>query len=270
MAHRPKWGGKITYKRQKNISLVNTCPCDNYWFALWALSKLQPNFNALIPNVNEKPLLIELIKLIDSLEWNMAKQHWLIEFMHSSLPIVSKQVDFWGSERGKFLKYIESFQKYDLLQFCSINCIYNGAIITQTSIIYFEKIINVVLSLPYTGLCPNCGTRINCEINFSINEPNFIFKESQTSNIVFDELPKELLINNKRFKLLCGTGFVHQRNHYIGIIELNNNLYVIDGLREGGIITYLPPLNNCSNKRRIDSIMENHRVLMTMSLYYLF
>ena len=236
---------------------------------MWALSKLQPSFVDLIPNVNEKPLLIELIKLIDSFEWNMAKQYWLIEFMQSSIPIVSRQVDFWGSERGKFLKYIESFQKYELLQFCNINCVFNGAIITQTSIIYFEKIINVALSLPYTGLCPNCGARIKCEINFSLNVPNFIFIESQTYNIVFNELPKELLINNKRFRLLCGTGYLHHRNHYIGIIELNNNLYVIDGLRDGGIITYLPPSNRVSNKRRIDSIMENHRTLMTMSLYYL-
>ena len=151
---------------------------------------------------------------------------------------------------------------------CNENCINNRAIIRDNSYtIFFNKINNNInVYSCFTGLCRTCHLNIGTEVDFGDNLPNFIFIEAAHLNIFFNDLPKELEFNNRKFRLLCGTVIIPQRNHYVGIVELNSNLYVIDGI--GRRCTYLPP-NNTQRRTRLSGIETHYSMNITTTLYYL-
>ena len=61
---------------------------------------------------------------------------------------------------------------------------------------------------------------------------------------------------------------IPQRIHYVGIVELNTNLYVVDGI--GRKCTYLPPFNQTNQRRsRVSGIEAHHYMNITTTLYYL-
>ena len=140
LAHVPFWGGQITYRGKNNINLVNTCPIDNLMFGMWVVSKLQHNFFTLIPIIQETPILLEIIRHIDNIQWNLAKQMWVVEMMRYNHPVINRQINLYGSERGKFLDYLNNFQMHKLIQLCNDTCINNRAILRENShTIFFIK-----------------------------------------------------------------------------------------------------------------------------------
>ncbi|CAF1041333.1 unnamed protein product [Brachionus calyciflorus] len=100
--HIPKWGGLIRYRDIENVTLTNTCTIDNYLLALWHLSKIKPEcFESEV--FNELYLsLKDVLKLIDDLDWNLAKEKWINDFL--KLTIVSKNntISLFGTEQNFF------------------------------------------------------------------------------------------------------------------------------------------------------------------------
>jgi hypothetical protein len=81
----------------------------------------------------------------------------------------------------------------------------------------------------YTGACPNplCSQSIETCIKFKTN-PNFLIMESVNSSeiITYNDLEKVMVIDNKRFRLICATAMING-NDLIAIFDFQNvNYYV--------------------------------------------
>ena len=80
-------------------------------------------------------------------------------------------------------------------------------------------------------------------------------------------MPKEILINEKRFKLICSTVYKSSIRHFVGLFLINNIFYVVDDL--GRTFIYLEPLNNVdSMKRKRNQPQDYYNIATTTSLYY--
>ena len=114
---------------------------------------------------------------------------------------------------------------------------------------------------------------ISCDILFYDNLiPNFLFIEAAGTNMVFTDLPSDLIISNRRFELLCGTvrdTDIIKIGHFLGIFNLNNNLYLLDGLGQEKIQNLMPYTDNLKRMRHLDGIIKNYRNSLCTSLYYL-
>ena len=162
-----------------------------------------------------------MIRLIDVYEWNLAKQTFILDIMRYNSPAIRGQLDFFGSEYGKLIRYLDKFQLHNLIQICTPGCVNDGAILrNQTDTIYLNKINNnVVLHSMHTRLCQACQVHCDVLIDFGTNNPNFILIQTVTRSIIFNEMPKILEINNRRYQLLCATALEENRAHFISIFE---------------------------------------------------
>jgi len=271
-AHIPFWGGKINF-RGKERKLVNTCCQDNFQFFLWVLSKLVPTFLRDIPEIPETKNLIEMIKFIDEVKWNSAKEHFIVKIMNYNKINNQKELSFFGSEYSNFLDYLKKFQIYSLTQVCTVNCIYNGAVLGNDLNYKIELIKNqnhIEINKVWRGTCPICKFQVDAKILFEKN-PNFIFVSTLYNDFIFNDLPKYLNIENKRFKLLGATALdkeTYKIGHFISIIELNNDLFVVNAI--GQRCEYLPPFyDNILNQRKISGIMKYHKLNIGTAVYYL-
>ena len=234
--------------------------------AIYILSKLQNNFLQKIPQIHQTNLLLELIRRIDAVNWNSAKELWVTEFMHFNKNV--KKINLFGSERENFFEFIKGFQKHQIIQQCLPNCNFNGYVLGEEFYIYLKKENNqVFIDSLYGGPCPGCRTNIQTSIRLSFHIPNFVFIEALTNNLIFSELPKELLIDasKRRYKLLCAKIYNLENLHFTAIFDFNNDLFLVDGLNNG-LIDHLPPYIPGS---RLGGIKNAHRKKINVCMYYL-
>ena len=87
-----------------------------------------------------------------------------------------RTISLFGSEYGRFFQFIGYFQKYDLYQLCSNECVYNHTIRQQNSEqIFLKKIKNQIqLYYYYTGKCTECQHEISSDVIF-LKKPPFLF-----------------------------------------------------------------------------------------------
>ena len=60
-----------------------------------------------------------------------------------------------------------------------------------------------------------------------------MFIQSSHANIYFNELPKEIIIDNVSYKLLCAT--IYTTRHFLSIFEINNQAFLVDDLNQSMI-----------------------------------
>jgi hypothetical protein len=81
------------------------------------------------------------------------------------------------------------------------------------------------------------------------------------NDFIFNDLPKYLNIQNKRFKLLGATALdkeTYKIGHFISIYQYNKRC------------EYIPPFSdNILNQRKISGIMKYHKLNIGTSFYYL-
>jgi hypothetical protein len=227
--HVPFWGGNIKYK-EKLVKLTNTCTIDNLLYAFWVAHKNEDSFLEQIPLLKHTETIKEIIKNINDLEWNIAKELWIKNIMHYNEEIRKKSITLYGSESNRFIRHINEYQQHHLIQICSENCNRNRNVIIQSNCdkIYFKKINNKVnIYSGFDGLCSECKAPIKSEITFE-NNPNFLFIESIYSNIFLNDLPKTINIRGISYKILCST--IHQNDHFLSIFSINDYLFKIDDL----------------------------------------
>ena len=61
-------------------------------------------------------------------------------------------------------------------------------------------------------------------------------------NQIFNDLPKELIIDKRKFKLFCGSVFDNETydvGHLVTIFDINNDLFVVNAI--GKQCEFLPP-----------------------------
>jgi hypothetical protein len=260
--HVPQWGGKINYQNRK-VQVFNTCTIDYFLFALWLQYKLLPNFLSMLPDIEETVVIKNIIQLINSKNWNKAKEIWINDMMQYKEKPIRNSISMFGSENEHFFKYLSEFQTHKLVQLCKNDCIYNDISIIQTDSdnLYFHKLNNQVkLYNGFLGYCHHCGQSISCKIIFK-HRTNFIFIQSAFGKITFKELPATISISNLRYELFCST--VHEKGHFYGVFKIKKNIYVMDDLDQS--FNILPEKYNSSRRKTqyIDKLFTSH------SLYYL-
>ena len=261
-AHIPSLGGYFYKRNGQKIVVTNTCTIDNYLFALWVLSKLIQNFNFNLPNLDHTSTLNEVVHNIDIYNWNNARQLWYTNIMKKNIRN-KRELSFFGTVEDFFLKYMYIYQKHDLIQKCSKNCINNGNIIIseQSDILHFGKIKNkgveIVTDMLYK--CVRCNFRVTCYVRFR-NNPIFLFIETN-SHFKIHELPKIFEIENKRYKLLCVILHREEIKHFVSVFEIENNLYLVDNMTTNKARL----LSSESNENGINYFQLN----ISSALYYL-
>jgi hypothetical protein len=114
-------------------------------FAFWVASKVNPSFLQQIPLLNNTEAIKSIVAKIDNLEWNDAKELWILNIMKYDEK-EKRAISLFGSESNRFLRHIQEYQKHILIQFCSPECNQNGNVIVQENCdkIYLKKIDNKV------------------------------------------------------------------------------------------------------------------------------
>ena len=265
LLHVPHWGGKIKYQQSlsQTINVSNTCTIDYYLFAFWLQFKIIPDFLSKIPKIETTSSILDIIQLIDQINWDGAKEIWINKIMRLSENPVRNTISMFGSEYERFFKYISKYQSYQLVQQCQSNCAYNDSKIIQNHLdeIFFKKYSErVKIYHGNLGYCIQCKKKINCEILFK-HQPNFIYIQSAFGKITHSDLPSNVTINNQRFNLLCST--VHKRDHFFGIFLINNNLFLMNDLDRS--FNILNTEKNITNKKS----NYTHKLLVSSALYYL-
>ena len=231
----PKWGGTIN-SQKKIITISNTCTIDYYLFAFWVMFKVNNDLLEGFKSYNNEQydIIKAIIDQIQNINWNQAKEMWILKMMKYKIRSSLKNISLYGSEDVMFFSYISKYQEYQMVQKCQPTCIKNNSIYRSTSTyIFFQKENNIPkLFFGYTKKCRLCSVSITTDIIF-INQTKFLFIQPSQMNMVISELPKEIMLNDQRFKLLCAT--LHTQladGHFVGVFNFNNNLYIVDDLNQ--------------------------------------
>jgi len=252
--------------------------------ALWVLSRCQLNFFQILPQVPQSRSLIQMIEFIENIDpanhhsnyrnqWNKAKEKFILDIMDPQMrpPVnIYGEMDFYGSEYGKFIVHLANFQLHDVRQICTINCPNDGAIIRRNEhAIYLNKVNNnVVLQSMWTGLCSQCRMHFDTMVEFGQNNPNFLIIQTIHRVIEYHEMPDTIIIDNRTFKLICATIHDQIRAHFVSIIKINESSYFIDG--KGRVVDLLPAFNqNILNRRRLAGPEKYYKMFISSSLYFL-
>jgi hypothetical protein len=233
-------------------------------FSFWVLSKIIPEFEENLQSLTHRDTIIEIIINIENLNWNRAKELWILDVMKYNERIRDNTISLFGSENNRFLKFLSIYQEHALIQSCNTLCKENGRIIREDADkMFFRKSKNIInLYSGYLGICKKCKSKISGEISFN-NNPSFIFIESFHSNIYFDQIPLHLTIKNNQYRLLCAT--IHKPGHFLSIFNINDFLYLIDDLDQSTVL--LSKLNSSQFIDKNDNtILKSLNV--TVCLYF--
>ncbi len=99
------WGALIRYNRER-FQVTNTCNIDYYLLAFWVMDVLIPDFSNNIPQLALASQNKEIIRYIDLLEWNMAREIWILYVMRYNLrnrrTDKDREINLLNSEREIF------------------------------------------------------------------------------------------------------------------------------------------------------------------------
>jgi hypothetical protein len=226
----PKWGGNIEVKEEdydenekynefmayNNLPITNTCTIDYFLFSFWCSYKFSVKCREIINH--ESSYIKKIVNLIQDDEWNRAKTIWIL-----TNNIIRSSSDWtfstFGTEFNFFVKFIISTQEHKIT--CNnFNC--KNA--TQS---FSNKELQFIKKNNYCNLnvCDLCNIHL-------MNNPFCLFIECLKTNsdtIEIIDLPPVLIIDNKRFQLLCFTFF--KDNHFRSIFYINKSFYLIDDLK---------------------------------------
>ncbi|CAF0949624.1 unnamed protein product [Brachionus calyciflorus] len=234
----PKWSAIINYKGMKDVFLRDTCTIDYHLLGLWYYVR-KINHGFLFDESSEEAFektLEEVIIKIDNNDWDLARELWVKNIIKYDVSPTKRlkrfQISLFGSEFEFFIQFVLKYQKHELLQSCDQICSKNSQeiISKESEHIYFKKKNgNVILYSCYTDKCKECRKHIKPKIKFH-DKTNFIYIQSLKDDILIQEIPKEVKIDNQTFKFFYST--VHKPGHFLGIFDFKNNLYAVDDISQ--------------------------------------
>jgi len=191
--------------------------------------------------------------------------------MNSQVKILGGQISLWGSEDFIFSQYLGDFQSYKLLQHCNISCVLNGNTLREnSSSIFLEKTLGNIVELyeSFIGKCPACLVLIKTKIEFNCN-PNFIIVQpaNQLHMIRYNDLHKEIIIDGRRFKLMCAT-VLENKDHFVAIFNINGSNFYVNAI--GKQCEEMPLYNeSIFYSRRLSKLVIPYTLAISTALYYL-
>jgi hypothetical protein len=270
----PVWGGTIEYNGVSNVRVTNTCTIDYFLLALWLIRKLQGNFAQRLPGIEKSQLLNQIVGYIENRNWNKAKEIYINRILEINLISYRNTVSLFGSEKRMFLNNMTEFQSHSIIQLCTEGCIFNNARVLRAgeSEIYLIKTPagRIEVYSIVEGKCESCAALIRSKVRFE-NNPSFLFFETAYNNIYVQELPRHINIDNIDYRFLCAT--VSRPGHFIGLFEINNNLYKVNDLisEYEPQLQLLPPYNqnNVRPRRGRNNVYYYYEnVTTTVAVYY--
>ncbi|CAF1031356.1 unnamed protein product [Brachionus calyciflorus] len=229
--HVPKWGAYIEIEGEKNIYVKNTCTIDYLLLSFWYAAQLKNTFLDSIPEFEPKMIIKLIVKKINDLKWDEARQLWIERIMKFKLHFDQCSICLFGSESERFTRYLSVFQKYNIIKNCTKDCIDNLKIIRENQdIIFFDKQqenVGIDFGRKSENYCQICKALISNDIQFCSN-PNFLLIHSKFLNIYLDNLPKLITIDKKNYKLMNATFGAH--GHFRGIFLIEENFYLVDDI----------------------------------------
>ncbi len=287
------WGGNITITNN-DISLVNTCSFDNLLNGLAVLYRMKPNFLNPIdyPNINERQPLVNLLSIVENARrndrtfWNEAKKKFILDFIplndRPNLSIISKrktkksnqnnsyQMDFYGTEYDRFIRFMGIFQTFAVTQICETNCVFNNVVLGNLGHqMFLNKINNLtLLDFGWSGRCPSCNLDFDVIPDFGNINPHFLIIETIRPCFTFNELPEILNIGGKNYKLFCATIKDTARDHFVSLLQIGNDTYFIDGKKS--VCELMAPFNPAFlRQRNIRTIEKHYKMPINSTIYYL-
>jgi hypothetical protein len=259
------WGGEITYKNKKT-KVYNTCTIDYHLLSLWTMFNLAPTFLQSFDNLRQTAFLREIINSIEIKNYNQAKETWIIEILRLNDDL--KSICLFDTESEVFTDKLSDFQSYIQYQLCNINCPLNNSYVQNSEgyHVFFNKDSNGNMSI-YTGLthkCRFCDEKTSSRLVFN-KLPSFLFVQSMSNyeEVFYQEIPKEITINNIRYSLISSTlhkpGNTTSAAHFIAVFYLFGRDYLVDDLTQRCDI--LEPYQRSKNYARSseNSVYIKHR-----------
>jgi hypothetical protein len=226
---------------------------------------------------NLNPIIREIVNSIDVMNWDRARELWIIETIEYKNAVVANHISLFGSEDSRFLKYLRHRQIHQLRQVCINECIYNKNLIlsdNSTDIYFIKKQDIIALYSAYTSKCRECKMEIECEIKFRY-EPVFLIIESYRNDVFFHKVPKQITIDSKDFRLLCMTVLDRKinetSNHFMGVFFINDKLYAVNDIgRTVNELSTMDCIDNYKRKREDNRLsLFYSKYSVTTSLYVL-
>ena len=140
-------------------------------------------------------------------------------------------ISTFGTEYNFFVKYLEDFQKVELIQDCvNKKCKKKHSVFVAKNF-YFDKDSNnnIILNLFLHERCEICDSKLNIQYKF-LYQPCWLFIESSPKEglTVFD-IPKKLSLDGKNFYLLCAT--FNSEAHFRAIFLINDEYLLVDDMK---------------------------------------
>lgn len=220
----PKWGGRVFFNNNF-VEIVNTCTIDYFLFSIWIAWRLGPlelegNQNELLQH------LYEVIQHIENRDWDGAKSIWSKNVIKLKLS-PSGYIDAWGTEMEMFIRFFSPLQEYTIIRTCLSSCERNNSQQTK-QLLAFRSDNNNKISLFGNEKCRLCDKIKTYTIRFDRNPFIIIIEASLGFKTNIYDLPKELLINNKKYCLLMMTSYIDERSHFVSLFLINNVIYYVD------------------------------------------
>ena len=159
--------------------------------------------------------------------------------------------DCCDSEYEKFIRHVNPLQEYQL--YCgNSDCELSDIAVQHGRDFFFEmRDMNTQGQAILSNLtaCTNCGS--NLSIRF-LNTPPYLLIQpiyrNYLDNMFFENIPKNIKLNNCDFQLLCCTTHKQAKNslqldHFCAIYELDNRKFYIDDLITPEYTEHIPNIH---------------------------
>ena len=174
--------------------------------------------------------IYEIIKNIEQRKWNEAKAIWTMKVQKIQPRMIgprSFNIITWGTENEMFISCFLPFQEYTLKRKCTSSCERNN---TQkiNQYLYFQSDINRNIVLFNDRTCRLCDKSRSYEIIFNRHPLILIIETALHFSINIQDIPKQLIINNKKYCFLMMTTYLENRAHFVSLFEINNHIHFED------------------------------------------
>ncbi len=202
---------------------------------MWTIFYRAPNF---LDNYNllwQTAFLKEIINNIERKNFNKAKETWIVDILKFNQ--VERSISLYDTQSEVFTDILGDFQSYVTYQLCTVDCpLYNSINrLGEGFHIFFHRDKNNDLQV-YTGLthrCRNCDAVTSTRLVFN-TIPTFLFIQSMNYDIFYQEIPRQITLNNIQYSLISCTllrpGDENSVAHFIAVFHLFGRDYLVDDL----------------------------------------
>ena len=197
-----------------------------------------------LPPIDKTESLKHIIKAIESNRWDIARQLWIVDIMKLKKKSINGTLSIFGGTDEMFVDHIVIFQKHRKIIYCSNNCPNNDSELEGDLFHIFLTKQNDNISIDFGKTkekCTVCKSSIKFDFRFAFRT-HLIFCDFISQNVVLAEVPKELLIDRRKYRLMCAVLHIRKNAHFVAVFTFEDNYYAVNDLDQ--TVAIMNPLNN--------------------------